>query len=161
MVKHHNTTLIQDIQRIFNFKGEVPLSEVSDLLIPVVLIARVANVIRQTTRTATGAAGIFSTPSDKDFYLVSCNLSSITDATSDGVRVFIRATISGVVREILTIRLQATVAEARDKVLVFNTPLKIDRGTNIDVVPAFTAGAEGHEASICGYTVETTSSDQQ
>lgn len=109
----------------------------------------------ESQNSASGSVTVFATPSDKDFYLNSCTLQNIKDATSDNVSVDLRATINGGIVFLLRIAGITTTAQVRDLTVSFPTPIKIDRGTNISIQQAFTVGVSVSSSSISGFSVDT------
>lgn len=156
MGKHNNPTIVQDLQRILNPKvGQIPTSLVGDVLVPVVIIGRYANIVSASSRAVTGTGIFFTTPANKDFYLTSLYMSSASDATADNVRTVLRVSVKGVLHELLVLRKITATETVQSQFMPFPMPLKLDRGTNINIITAFTAGAETAEFSLTGYTVET------
>lgn len=103
---------------------------------------------RQGTRTTTGSSTLFTTPSDRDFYLDTVVLSLSSNATADNLGGGISVTILGTSREILRIEKLTTTLINETITLSFPEPLKIDSGTNITFGSVFSVGA-----SICGVVI--------
>ena len=140
--------------RILNLKGE-STNEVEDVLVPVIPITRTNNVVREVEGAATGNATIFTTPTDRDFYLTGWVLNYATDAACDTVTIAIQCTIDGVSRYL--IRKKKITATADDKAIIcnYNEPIKIDRNTVMSLVCSFAAGNCPRSCTITGYTMDT------
>lgn len=107
---------------------------------------------------SSSAATLFTTPSDRDFYLTSASLSLIKDATCDKATgsLAINATINGSTRAILSLPTLTLTAQNIAVANNFSNPIKIDRGTAIQRSTfSFTAGTAAFDATITGYTEET------
>lgn len=158
---HRNPSIAQWIQRIFNFKVTDSISsDVGKTIMPVIPILPVVNIVRGVSRSTTGDTTIFTTPTDRDFYLTSYLLDNMSDATADNTFVQFNFTVNGVVRFIRLVKITTT---ASNKIVSgqFNPPILIDRGTGITVGTAFTVGASNTSAFITGYTIETLSASSQ
>ena len=122
-------------------------SEIADNIAPVVIIEPYQNIVRSVNSLAT----IFTTPSDKDFYLTSAILSVAKDAAATGTSVTITAIIDGVTQTIVAvagITLTANAQTVNEQCYV-----KIDRNTAIAI-----SGANWtvYRGIIKGFTVEVT-----
>ena len=157
MVKHYNPTIAEDAHRILNTKtGDMNSSEVSPFIQPTIEIKRKCNICRNATATNTAAAQtIYTTPSDKDFYLVAAMLSVAKDATSTSQRTVINATVDGVSKFILVIEGIATTAQFDSISQNWPIPIKVDRGTIISLQNTGGVSYCSSNATIQGYTVET------
>jgi len=156
MTRHYNTSISEDAARILNSKMEYLPDEVAGPVAVIPIMPVVKTVFRGTT-TATGTLNVATLPSGKDFYLTGFVLSMSKDATSDNTQVQFSVTIDGVASTILgEIINQTLTATSRDQVVMFPVPLKLDRGTNIQVFGTFTAGTMRKTAIAYGYFVETT-----
>lgn len=157
-MKHYNTSLINNANRIFNPKGEAPPMEVADIIMPTVDLGagQFVDIVRHAQSAVTGGATIYTTPTDKDFYLTSIQLSSQSDATADNTSILVTANIEGVSRRLINVGKLTTTARVVDIFLDFAIPIKIDRGAIIAFANSFTVGASITNVSITGYTAETT-----
>lgn len=162
MARHYNPSISQDARRILNLKGtDMMVSEVLDVITPVVPIGRVCNIVRAVRQDTTGTFTIFTTPSDKDFYLVAADLSTSKNSTADNSSSDLRVVVDGVARSLLVTAQITLTAQGVQAFLPFTPPILVDRGTVIDVTGAFTVGAMSRVGSIVGYTVETVSPSPQ
>lgn len=122
---------------------------------PVVEIDKpILNVSRSNSTAATTSATIYTTPTDRDFYLTNVSLSYIKNATCDlatgsyTLTCFIDGQNVQLIRiPILTLTLQEGTIN-----IDFDKPMKIDRNTVIGLAGAsFTAGAFVRAGAIQGY----------
>lgn len=158
MAKHYNNTLNESANRNFSFKGESIDPEVIDGIQPVVdmLTSIPCNIVRQSSTVNSASATIYTTPSDKDFYLVGYVFSIIKDATATATNMEIYAYIDGVNRSLCRI-VGLTLTPQNDSIAMqFEHPIKVDRGTNISIINNTAVANLSVSANIFGYTVETT-----
>jgi len=154
-MQNYNSSISQDLNRIFDLKGE-STDLVSDIIMPVVPIVRNIDIVRNASSTASGSAIIYTTPSDKDFYLTSVYLSIAADALAEWTSSTINTTILGVARVLVYIVRPTLIPTWTHIYVPFNIPLKLDRGVTISSNITFAAGNTTRAYSIQGYTVETT-----
>jgi len=157
-MQHFNNTIADDAQRLFNFKAGDSLSEVAEYIQPVLQIQNKINIVRGNRTTATGSLSVFTTPTDKDFYLTSLSAGMIKDVACDSAtgRYDITAVIEGVSQILDAIPIIALTAQNAMISRSFHVPIKIDRGTAFAFTGTFAAGVCVRTISITGYTVETT-----
>lgn len=138
-------------------REQVP-NQIADKVVPVIDVNpnshRIINII--TTSYANNAnATIYTTPTNKDFYLTSVVLCRTKDAASDDTYSFLGGTIEGA--QVSFIRLSGITLTAQQQEVAINYPLpvKIDRGTTITLSKtSTTVGVNNLTGSISGYTVE-------
>lgn len=97
------------------------------------LINAICDVVAQTTASNTTAATIYTTPTDKDFYLTSLTLSIIKDATSTSTFSDVRTTINGASVILTRIAGFTLTAQNSNMSLTLPIPVKLDRGVAITV----------------------------
>jgi len=155
MAKHYNPSIAENAARILNTKnGEHVNSEITPFLQPVIPINSVCNIVRSVTTTA--FATIFTTPSDKDFYLTSATMSIQKAADSDVTLLHFQVTIGGVALNVMTQAFLTLTAAQETVTLALVPPIKIDRNTTIVVGNNSSAGTNLTSGNLTGYTVETT-----
>jgi hypothetical protein len=155
MVKHYNVDISKDAQRIFNFKGADTIPpDIGNIFVPVIPVTRVCNIIRTTTATNATTGTIYTTPTDKDFYLVGLVISLIKDVTSTATNIQIRVTIDGVVQTIMNISTLTLTVDTRQSTLGLPFPIKVDRNTNITINTNSATANITASGGIVGYTVE-------
>jgi len=111
-------------------------------------------IVRSISGTSTGAITAYTTPTDKDFYLTFLHESFTKDATCDMVDFRTNITTEGVSRNISSIPSQTTTAESRSQNTTFSYPIKLDRGSTIQTLGAFTAGTCTKKLNIGGFILE-------
>jgi hypothetical protein len=157
MVKHFNPTIALDTQRIFNFKStDMIPAEVGNMLVPVIPIERTTNIVKGLNGTATGSTTIYTTPTDKDFYLNQIHISWATDVVCDSTGMSMTITIDGVAQGLIRMNKIALREYYTNETIVFKNPIKVTRGSIISINQTFTVGTMNYSAFIYGYTVETT-----
>ena len=123
-----------------------------------VLIAnpeRIVDINKSSFRTATSIETLYTTPTDRDFYLTTAYLSNQSDATADNVTVVLNITLDdGSTDEIILLGKLTTTAFNKAISRSFDVPIKIKRGTTITFGTGFTAGTSITTAGITGYTVD-------
>jgi hypothetical protein len=113
---------------------------------------RNTDIIATFNKTASGSSTVYTTPTDKDFYLCLAGLNISKDATSDNVTCAILATVGGVSKDILRVPMQTlTAIPNSDFERSFNKPVKIDRGTTITVLLSFTVGTITAATHVSGF----------
>lgn len=115
---------------------------------------KISNVIKTFVNSVSGTTTIYTTPSDKDFYLTFAALGLTKDATADLTLSGIQITTDGATKVILPLPLQTTTAESVHIQLSFPYPLKCDRGTTIQMLGSFTVGAASRRGAIGGFILE-------
>lgn len=154
-MQNNNTSISQDLNRIFDLKGECT-SLIADFIQPVVRVIPKLDIVRSVQHTATGSLAVYITPAGKDFYLVGYTHGHNTDVTSDLTSSTITATIDGAAQTISRINKLSLVVNDSTVSHSFAYPVKIDRGTTIFLNGTFAANNCVKYATIYGYTVETT-----
>jgi hypothetical protein len=154
-MKNYNQSINQDLNRIFDLKGENS-NEIADFIQPVINIYASPNIIRKGTASNSTSGTIYTTPSDKDFYLTNCAISVTKDATSTSTGSDIQVTINGVTFQILTLATLTLTAQNMSNSMDFSNPIKIDRGTPIQILNATNVANVRAVGNIVGFTTETT-----
>lgn len=144
-----NDTQNKDL--IINAIDELKLNPITDAIPkavvptiqPVYKVERkVDKVFYLSLSASTGGATIYTGNPNKTFYITSISVSTQSDATCDNTQILLLATLSGIVTNIIAgFRKLTTTAQVRDIHLDFSTPIKVDKGTNVDFSNAFTVGS--------------------
>jgi hypothetical protein len=113
----------------------------------------VSKVCKWLALTTTTATTMYTTPVNKDFYLTSIWIGFTKDVTSDLMYVCLRFVVDGQAKDI-GIRGQTLTAESKSMSLSFPFPIKIDKGTIMQMVGAFAAGACAKDITFTGYILE-------
>lgn len=159
MAKYFNPTISQDAVRIFNLKaGDNLTSDIGNLIVPVVPITRFSNILKTATATNNTAATIYTTPSDKDFYLTGVQIAVSKDATATSLGTDVTVFYNSVNTRIIKISTNQLQVQNEAVSQVFNPPLLIDKGTAIVLNNSTNVANIVSSACIYGYTVETNSS---
>jgi len=152
MPTHRNPSIVKDARTILNTQAEALSDEVLPNIVPVLIIAPYANIVRNNGATSSGTITIFTTPSDRDFYLTGYNITMAKDATSD-LNVFeLSATVGGSARSFTALALVSLTAQTFSVAQELAPPVKIDRNTGINLLGAFTVGACSRQGCIYGFT---------
>lgn len=151
MTRHYNPSLASRAARILNSKGGDYLTD--EVTGPVAVISIDPTV--RICKNILGTGNIFTTPSDKDFYLTAATMSAYKAVTDSGSALLMQITTDdGGTPAILSIQ-DLTMREMHDSVGMGFTPaIKIKRGTNISLATTGTWTAV--RGQIQGYTEETT-----
>lgn len=157
MTKHNNPSIAERCLRIFNTKHLDHIgSEIAPVIRPVIPIQPKIDIIKYGNRSTTGNTTIFTTDSDKDFYLTSFSLSCSQDNTADSDGPSITVLIDGVSTTIAKI-LKRTLTEHHETIFVtLPFPIKVDRGQPCRVSQTFTVGNASCGAILYGYYEEVT-----
>ena len=115
---------------------------------------RRCNIVRRNNAANATSATIYTTPADKDFYLVGVSLAVIKDATSTSTYSSLDVTIGGARYEILYIPEITLTAQTAQETISFSQPILVDRNTTIRVLNGTNVANITATGSIIGYTVE-------
>jgi hypothetical protein len=148
------TKEIRDGAKIQVSVDNIP-SQLADKVVPVMevnpkLLRRV-NIIRHNNSTNATTVTIYTTPSDRDFYLTSATLSTHKDATSTALFSALSATIGGLTTYFMQLGFLSLTADSKSIALNFSIPIKVDRGSNIQVLNSTAVANVTSFASITGY----------
>lgn len=160
MPHNYNVNLFNRAIELFNIKDGIFFRpDLPFVLTPVVPVTPIAKVATEAAATTTGTVGLFTTPSDKDFYLTNATLSYAKDATCDIAtgNILLSATVNGVAVGIIRLAVITLTAQQDTVSVNFNPPLKLSRSTGINLTGSFTVGTLSRGATIQGYTDNTLS----
>lgn len=153
-----------------NIKTDLILKEGVDLIPKVVnpsiqpvynVLRRICNIAREASRTSSGTSAIYTTPTDRDFFLTGMHMAFQANATSDGTSLIFAFTPAGQSATTITIPKLTTTAITASLVKDFSIPIKLERGTAINITYAFAAGASTVSASITGFLNSSSQPAQQ
>lgn len=164
MATIYNSDLSKELQqgaKIQINRDDIP-NQLAEKVVPVMEVnpklLRRCNIIAGNTSTVTsGTVAVYTTPSDKDFYLVSYALAVAKDAACDissgSVSMTATEADMGAIQllgiPVITLTLQ------QDNISVqLPFPIKLKRNTAISIAGTFTAGICSRIGRIVGYTVE-------
>ncbi len=154
-MKHYNPTISQNLNRIFNFKGE-STEDVYPEILPVIPITGIINIIRSASLSSGATTNIYTTPTDKDFYIDALCVSLAKDVNATTTALTITATIDGVSVAILSIACTTLTLERSDKEIYFEKPIKIDRNTVIALSSGTNVATFRFSCNLYGHVEEVT-----
>jgi len=135
--------------------AQAPPTESANTIQPVLEVGpRHTNVMRRQVRSTSGTSTLYTTPSDKDFFLTYAMLSYSKDATSDNVEIPLLIVQDGASIRVIQINSQTTTAESRTIIVTFPYPVKCDKASAITFITTFTAGALVCNGVIGGFILE-------
>jgi len=157
VTKHYNPSISERAQRILITKnGDHMSDDLMPNMVAVVPILPVARIVRGSGMTNSTTSSLYTTPTDKDFYLTNAVLSVSKDTTAAAVAIDLRVLVDGAtltpvrISGITLTALQATVPVS------FNPPLKVDRNTSISINASSATANIRVDGAIVGYTEEAT-----
>lgn len=162
MAQIYNSDLSKELvdgAKIQTSYDKVP-NQLADKVVPVMEVNpklfRISNVVRNINTTASGAQTMYTTPTDKEFYLTGLYFSIIKDAACDMASgaVTINASVDGVSRTLFGIAVLTATAQNSSITFSFPTPVKVDKGAGIVYSGTFAAGTCARTGGINGYLVE-------
>jgi len=158
MTRHYNPSIVERANRVLASKAGDFLSDEVAGPVATIAITPVTRIIKASGSSTTGTMTIFTTPTDKDFYITGLYLSMIKDVTNDMAtgNVAIALTIDGVTVNPIGIGVLTLTAQSESVAFPFTTPIKVDRGTAITIGATYTAGSMRRFGSVHGYTEEVT-----
>jgi len=115
---------------------------------------RIINIIKSEEVIDATSGIIYTTPTNKDFYLTNAILTIIKNATSTSVFSSLNIKVDGVIRGIIFIEETTLTAQSAQIVLNLNFPIKVDRGSDIIIAHGTNVSKIQGSATILGYTVE-------
>ncbi len=161
MAQIHNTDLFKELKdgiKIQQMRDVIP-SQLAEKVVPVMevnpkLLRRI-NVMKKGAASNATSSTIYTTPTDKDFFLTNATICAWKDVTAVAASQRLNVTIDGAVTPIFTIEtLTLTAIQPVTASLNFSCPLKIDRGTGISVTNDNATANTKVAATIFGYLVD-------
>jgi len=152
----------QAIQRILDDAGiQTAIDEVPKQLARSVVPVLISNpkpstykVIKNAYNTTQSATVLYTTPSDKDFYLTGIWFSNNSDVACDNTSMIINVVPeNGVSTSILQIYKPSVTVYVESFPYSFSKPIKLERGSTILFTNSFTAGSSVTSISLTGYIV--------
>lgn len=149
----NNTTLLQ-------IREALGLQQATDKIpipIPVVEVnprlLRQCNIVKANQSTG-ATVTVYTTPSDRDFYICAATLSFQKDAASTCTYSSLTITIDGTSVSLLRVTGIASTVQNDSVTISLPFPLKIDRGTNIQIAHAVNSATVQSQATIIGFTLD-------
>jgi hypothetical protein len=115
---------------------------------------RRCNIVKSGTTIHSTTTTIYTTPTDKDLFICSAFISVIKDVGSTSILTRLRASVDGVVSDILNISTLTTTIQNSNNSISFPNPIKIDRGTAITLTNSANVANVSASGGFSGYTVE-------
>jgi len=160
MATIHNSDLSKELQQgaKIQINRDVIPNQLAEKVVPVMevnpkLLRRI-DIHKAGTLTNGTSATIYTTPADKDFFLVALQLSIIKDGNSTSTSTAINGTVNGVSAKIISIAGITITASAGSTSLTLPIPMKIDRNSNITLTHTTNVANIRGDGIIFGYTVE-------
>lgn len=153
---HNSDTIKELIQggKVQTSFDKVP-TELAEKIVPVMecnpkLLRRI-NLVFQQTATNSTSVTLYTTPTDRDFFVTSAQLGLIKDATSTSVSTTISAVVNG--QTIALLKIPSITLTAQSEVIAntYAFPIKIDRGSIIAVTNSTAVANVTANATITGY----------
>lgn len=155
-MQHYNPSISEEMHRIFNLKsGDINNKVVEEITAIKELMPLGGDIGANALLSNATTTTLYTTPSDKDVYIQSAQLSYVSDATATTTFIGIRGVINGVNKYLILLpRLTLTATNATE-VITFKYPIKFDRGTNIVILSDTNVANFRASGTIHGYTIET------
>ena len=119
---------------------------------------RKSNILIGTTQTTTAAFTVHTATADRDTYLTGATASIIKNATADTATGAVLLTVvqDTITKTIIALAVLTLTAQNQSIAIQFCNPIKIDRGSIVQMTGAFTAGNLIRSATLVGYEEEST-----
>lgn len=157
MVNNRNAYMMRRAHERLNIRDGIFFdNDMQNKIIPVYEIDKpICSVVKQAS-AQNGSAIVYTTPTDKDFYLTAFTFSLFKNATSDCATSNIYVTLGG---QTCILHLFAGItltAQDENIHVTLNYPVKIDRGTNIVIANnANSVGTTVISGTVFGYLGDT------
>lgn len=152
MVNHNNPNITRRYNHLFNLKGESADTELYDYIIPVMELGHVCDIVSGVGSGASGNLPIYTTPTNKDFYLTSFSITGMSDVLADNSYIALTCVINGLTQYLFYRAKISLTVDSFCQTQSFAVPIKLDRGSVIQAVNIFTVGSSSVSACIQGYT---------
>lgn len=145
----------QDLLGLQSGSDQIP-NQSANIVSPVIEVGPKFSTIMKTNSASTSSNTtlIYTTPTDKDFYLTYACLSATKDAASDNTAVSLFVSVDNSSSRVLFQEMQTLTATSFTNIANFNYPLKLNRGSQILLGGTFTVGTMNKRATIAGFIVE-------
>jgi len=132
--------------------------ELGKIIMPVFVVnsERGGQIVESFTSTTTGPSTIFTTPTDRDFFLQSAFLSIDDDVTSNGLAANLTITpfAQGATNIIRLHKLTLTATSKELSNFYGERGIRLARGSTVVITHIFTAGASTLSGGITGYVTD-------
>jgi hypothetical protein len=158
--KIYNSELTKEIvigARLQSGTGGIP-SELADKVIPTMEVnprlLEICNIIKRGQAINALSATAYTTPTDKDFYLVGATISVIKDVTATSLYARLNVTVDGTIVSLMEIPGFTVTVQNQSLSISFAYPIKIDRNTTISAVNSTNVANVCTSVNIIGYVVD-------
>lgn len=159
MATIYNSELLKELKdggKLQQSRDIIP-TQLADKIVPVMEVnpklMRRCNVLRSGSSAVSGSISLYTTPTDRDFFLTSLHLGIIKDAACDIATgaVNLGITVDGTARNFISIPVITLTAQNIVRDVAFCTPIKVDRGTSISITGTYTAGVMSRTGGLSGF----------
>ena len=160
MAQIHNsetTKRILDDAGIQTSRDDVP-NQLASKIVPVLISnpnRSGSMIIESGSRTTTGSTTVFTTPSNKDFYLTDITLTNVSNAAADNTSITVTAVDHRGQAKILIYMPKITLtAHSQTITKTFPVPILLSRSSVISQTSSFAAGVSTTATTITGFVVD-------
>ncbi len=109
-------------------------------------------IVKSSSTANTGTRIIFTTPTDRDFFMTSSFLGYTCDATCDSITYSLNILPKGrALANVVILSKQTLTTTTENTNFVFPNPILLERGSNINMIQTFSAGTSVINGSISGF----------
>ena len=159
-MRHNNTSITQNLHKVLNTKGEY-IDEINPSIQPIIAVPIYTNVVKSNTLSNATSLTLYTTPTDKDFFLTALQLSFIKDASATATQMGVTVVIDGVTTTLVRAVGLTTTAQSGNLAQTLPFPIKLDRGSIISIVNNTGVANVTTWVNIMGYTQETINTSTQ
>jgi len=149
---HRNPTLSTEARRFLNAKSNEDTTDQALLVVP---FRPPQRIVRRGSALDATSGTVFTTPTDKDFYLCSAVLAMATNNTATSTSSSMSVVIDGVTVTLLEIRHVTLTPDNIVQSQAYDPPILLDRGSLIALANSTAVGTITTAGTITGYTLET------
>ena len=162
MVRINNSDLTNELRDVAKIQvgADIIPNILSNQVVPVIDVnpkhARILNITSGASTSATGASTIYTTPTDKPFYLTTIGFAFIKDVVCDIATgaMTVKVVINGASQNIIIIPIITLTAQSGVYQIDLPKPMLLDRGSTVFMSATFGAGVLSRAGYITGYTLD-------
>lgn len=160
MVEVQNTEIVNNLAKEIKESNPnvVPKSIVNSVQ-PVIIVNvdhKENSVVQSATRETTGTTTIFTTPADKDFFIIAASIDYTADVVADSILYSLDVVPFGdVSKPLIQLRKNTITLQNDNDSIHFPVAIKLARSSIISMTQAFTVGASSMDGHVFGFTVDT------
>lgn len=142
-------------------RDKIP-NEIAEKVVPVMEVnpnlLRNINIVESTSRTTSGTSTIYTTPTNKNFFLCGIFLGGMADAAADSTSFTLSGTIKGGASgaTLLSIPKLSLTAINFNQYVRFSYPILMQPNTAISITQTFAVGNSTIRGIVYGYVEDTT-----